>query len=44
MFDPVDFFGLFQVPAIVCWVVGGLVVIGVIAFIAKGFFSELKKK
>ena len=44
MFESIDLFGIVQVPAIAFWVVVGLVVIGVIAFIAKGFFSELKKK
>jgi hypothetical protein len=39
-----DLFGLVQVPWAVVWIVLALVVIAIIAFIAKGFFDELKKK
>jgi hypothetical protein len=44
MFENIDLFGVVQVPAIAFWVVVALVVLGVILFIAKGFFDELKKK
>lgn len=34
----------FQVPSAVPWIIGGAIVVLVIAFIAKGFISEMRKK
>ena len=39
----IELFG-FQVPDCVLWILGAIVVVLVVAFILKGFFSELKKK
>jgi len=43
MGDPIEVFGA-QIPAVVFWGVIALVIIAAIAFIAKGFLDEIKKK
>ncbi len=34
----------FQVPEIVPWIIGIILVVGVIFFILKGFIEEIRKK
>ena len=39
----VTIFG-FAVPSYVLWILGGVLVLGIIGFILKGFISEIRKK
>lgn len=39
----VELFGM-QVPAIVPWIIGIVLVVLVVGLIAKGFISEMRKK
>ena len=39
----IELFGL-QIPAVAIWVIVAIVVVFIIAFIAKGFIDEMKKE
>ena len=43
MGDMIDLFGM-QVPGFVVWILVAVIVVLVVGFILKGFFSELRKK
>ena len=41
--ETIDLFG-FQVPSLVMWIIGAIIIVLVVAFILKGFLAEMKKK
>ena len=39
----ISLFG-YQVPSVVLWIIGIIIVVLVVVFIGKGFISEMRKK